>query len=150
MTDARLEQLSAVEAIKQLKARYCLYFDARRWEALRDLLADDMRAVLPSRTIEGADAFVEALGASEDDHFHFAGMPVIEVEGDTARGLWAFTNRGALGHYQEEYRRVDGAWRITSMEQSWIHPPSPELLSERTGAFHRVAGQWAKLSRWLR
>src|ERR1700750_1383518 len=114
MPDPEVQRLLDIEAIKQLRARYCLFLDAQEWDELRALFVDDARAVISSGTHESADALIASMSErlTGEDHVHIAAMPIIEVDGDTARGLWSFNNRGALGHYQEEYRRVDGDWKI--------------------------------------
>ena len=153
MSSDGLQRLLDLEAIRQLKARYCLLLDAQEWEELRRLFVDDTRANVSSGSYETADDFVGALrrGLTGDSHVHFAQMPIIEVDGDAARGLWGFSNRGALGHYQEEYRRDDGTWKIAAIEQTWIIPPSEELLRTRKGAFHETADRWRQLAgRWAR
>lgn len=151
MPDPQVQRLLDIEAIKQLKARYCLFLDSQQWDDLRALFVDDARAVVSSGGHDSADSLVNSMRErlTGEDHVHFATMPIIEVDGDTARGLWGFSNRGALGHYQEEYRKVDGEWRIAAIEQTWIHAPSEELREGRKGAFHHVADQWhAIASRW--
>jgi hypothetical protein len=153
MPDPQVQRLLDIEAIKQLRARYCLFLDAQEWDELRALFADDARAVISTGTHESADALLASMRErlTGEDHVHFAVMPIIEVDGDTARGLWGFSNRGALGHYQEEYRRVDGVWKIAVIEQTWIHEPSEELRTSRRNAFHLVADQWRAIaSRWSR
>ncbi len=56
---------------------------------------------------------------------HHGHMPEIEVVDAThARGIWAMYDRleypdgrvrSGAGHYDEEYRLVDGTWRIARM-----------------------------------
>jgi hypothetical protein len=36
-----VDSLYEIEAIKQLKARYCRYLDTKDWEAWRTIFADD-------------------------------------------------------------------------------------------------------------
>jgi hypothetical protein len=153
MTDPQVQLLLDIEAIKQLKARYCLLLDAQEWDELRRLFVDDARADVSSGSYTRADDFVDALrrGLTGNSHVHFAQMPIVEVDGDKGRGLWGFSNRGALGHYQEEYRREGGSWKIAAIEQTWIIPPSEELLRIRKGAFHETAERWQSIaSRWAR
>ena len=151
--DAAVRRLLDIEEIKQLKARYCLLLDTQDWSELRRLFVDDARAKVSSGMHESADALVASFEArlTGNSHCHFAQMPIIEVDGDNARGLWGFSNRGALGHYQEEYRREDGVWKISFIQQTWIIPPSEELLRIRTGTFHEQADQWHAIAEgWKR
>jgi hypothetical protein len=144
------QRLADLEAIKQLKARYCLLLDAQEWDALRALFTGDARFSVGSGDYGDPDAFVGNLRAAltGESHVHVAQMPIIELTGpDSARGLWTFSNRGALGHYQDEYVRRDGGWRISAMTMTWIHPPSEELLRERKGQFAPVAERWKQIAR---
>jgi len=128
-----LEDLLAVEAIKQLKARYFLFMDTKRWDEWRDLFTDDVR-VEGGPPHEGRDAFVDFVrtGLQDVQSAHQGHMPIIEVISETsARGIWAMSDdllfpaghpwagkeprRCGYGHYDEEYRRVDGEWKIASM-----------------------------------
>jgi hypothetical protein len=141
-----------VEAIKRLRAQYCLLLDAKDWSALRKIFADDLRARVRddgTGDFTSADDFLEYLHHLADElHTHVAMMPIIEFTGpDTAHGLWAFSNRDAYGHYQEEYiRQDDGGWLISSLTMTWIIPPSEELKRTRKGAFQPVAERWRSLA----
>ena len=127
-----LQQLLDIEAIKQLKARYFRLIDTKQWEAWGEVFATNVLLEIPEADAElnGRAAVVENVremlgGASTVHHGH---MPEIELTGpDTARGTWAMcdyvelTTKGedggrlglqGYGHYQEEYIREDGQWRI--------------------------------------
>ena len=142
-------ELADIEQIKQLKARYCLLLDAQEWAQLERLFVPDARFEVASGTYSSAGAFVENLRASlaGESHVHVAQMPIIELTGpDSARALWTFSNRGALGHYEDEYVRTDAGWRISASTMIWIVPPSDELLRDRRGAFAPVAERWRSLA----
>jgi SnoaL-like domain len=144
-----LDDFIAIEQIKQLKARYCLLLDAQEWTSLAALFTPDARFSVGSGDYTSTAAFIENLEASlsGESHVHTAHMPIIElVSADSARGLWSFSNRDALGHYQDEYVRVDGRWLISAMTMTWIIPPSQELLRDRKGAFAPVADRWRGLA----
>jgi hypothetical protein len=90
-----------IEAIKQLKARCCLLLDLQEWVALRARFTDDARFSVGSGDHHSPDAFVDDLRAhlTCESHVHVATMPIIELTGaDSARGVWSFNDRGALGH----------------------------------------------------
>lgn len=144
-----LQDLSDLEAIKQLRARYCLLLDAQEWDGLRALFTDDCRFSVGSGDYDDPDAFVGNLRAAlaGESHVHVASMPIIELTGpDSARGLWSFSNRGALGHYQDEYARQPEGWRISRMTMTWIHAPSEELLSTRKGQFAANEERWKQIA----
>ena len=120
-----------VESIKQLKARYCRYLDAKDWESWRGLFADDFVSDLGEAgggVIVGADQFVtytrRTIGKPTQSTVHQVHAPEIELTSTTtAQGVWALHDVVRLhpaltlhgyGHYHENYAKIDGHWRITS------------------------------------
>jgi hypothetical protein len=123
----------AIEEIRRLKYRYLRGVDQKRWEQLESTLTEDAVADYGTRTmgkplvLTGRAAILEFmrqnLGGDGIITFHFAGQPEIDIDGDTATGIWAFEDtvivkeqrliiRGAA-YYEEEYVRVPGdGWRI--------------------------------------
>ena len=121
--------LLEIEAIKQLKARYCRYLDTKDWTAWRDIFTDDFvsdTADSGGTVIAGADEFVayirKTLGKPSQPTVHQVHAPEIELtSATTARGVWALhdvvrlapgLNLNGYGHYHEIYEKVDGQWRI--------------------------------------
>ena len=121
--------LADIEAIKQLKARYCRLLDSKDWEAWRDLFTDDFHsdtAESGGKDIIGADEFVRfvrsALGKPTRATVHQVHAPEIEIISATeAKGIWALNdivrfsiglNLNGYGHYHETYQKIDGAWKI--------------------------------------
>jgi hypothetical protein len=121
--------LMEIEAIKQLKARYCRYLDTKDWMAWRGIFTDDFlsdTSQAGGKVIRGADEFVaftsKNLGTRATAHQVHA--PEIELtSATTARGIWALedvvrlapgVNLRGYGHYHETYEKTDGQWRITS------------------------------------
>ena len=119
--------LLEIEAIKQLKARYCRYLDTKRWEDWRTLFADDFVSdTSPSggKLITGADEFVSyvraMLGANPTVHQVHA--PEVALRTATsATGVWALQdvvrlrpgiNLNGFGHYHETYEKSDRGWLI--------------------------------------
>jgi hypothetical protein len=144
-----LEELSAIEDIRAVKARYALLLDAQEWDRLRELFTDDCRFSVGSGDYDRPEQFIDNLRANltGESHVHVAAMPLIELTSSTtARALWSFNNRGALGHYQDEYTLGEDGWRISAMTMTWIHPPSKQLLAERRGQFAPVADLWKMLA----
>jgi hypothetical protein len=141
-----------IEAIKQLKARYFRLMDTKQWEAWRGVFADDCRFDGTSRPYSGPDEFVagtrERLEAATT--VHHGHMPEIVLTSETtAKGIWSMFDRvefaepvdhgrgsghgfTGFGHYEEEYRKEDGAWRIsllrlTRLQISPISAPAPSI-----------------------
>lgn len=118
-----------IEAIKQLKARYCRHLDTKDWVAWRDLFTDDFvgdTSEAGGRLITGADAFVEfliaTLGKPSRITVHQVHAPEIALTSPTAaRGVWALQDVVALapglqllgyGHYHETYEKIEDRWYI--------------------------------------
>lgn len=129
-----LTTLVAIEAIKQVKARYCRHLDEEDWDAFRSLFEDDAVFDAEGHPFEGADPFVAAIirhhTLARVRTVHHCHMPEITIEdADHATGVWAMFDyvdriwaddgrREAFvgyGHYREEYRKHGGQWRIAAM-----------------------------------
>ncbi len=125
------QALHDIEAIKQLKARYCRLLDAKDWIAWREIFTDDFvsdTTEAGGKLVTGADDFIamvrKFLGKPKQVTVHQVHAPEIELTSPTtARGVWALEDfvRFALGlslrgygHYHETYEKVDGQWRIKS------------------------------------
>jgi uncharacterized protein (TIGR02246 family) len=118
-----------IEAIKQLKARYCRTMDTKDWAAMRLVFTDDVTMDTTDSgggVVSGADDFMAFLVGAIGDvvTVHQCHTPEIEVTSPTtATGIWAMedmlrfadgTELHGYGHYHESYRKADGAWRIAS------------------------------------
>jgi len=130
--EQRLARLEALEAIRQLKARYLNACDLKEVETIRDCFATgpveiDYEAV---GRFEDRDSFV-ALYASlacqpRVRDSHHGANPEIELlnGGQRARGRWALayfnldTETGATRQlgvvYDDEYRCDGGVWKIVT------------------------------------
>lgn len=132
----------AVEAIKNLKARYYRCMDTKQWDGWNDVFAVD--ATLDTREeapdldiVVGRDhiiAFVSNVleGVTTCHHGH---MPEIELTSETtATGIWAmedhlwvdegsslpYKHLHGYGHYHETYEKVDGRWYIKTLKLTRI------------------------------
>ena len=131
----RIERLEAIEAIRNLKARYFRLIDTRQWGALAECFASDLRVLTPEGEIyvEGGPQYAAALRHSLEHAVscHQGLTGEIEIlEQTSATGIWAMqdviewqtahprTGWKAIlgrGHYHETYRVEDGAWRIATL-----------------------------------
>jgi hypothetical protein len=128
-----------LEAIRQLKARYCRFLDAKDAGGWRSVFTDDVVVLLDvavstggadpmtAPPVEGVDDFVPMVlasleGAATMHHCHTPEITLTSAE--TATGIWAmedwivFANGNELhgaGHYHETYEKVDGAWCIKTL-----------------------------------
>ncbi|WP_349269257.1 bile-acid 7-alpha-dehydratase [Mycolicibacterium parafortuitum] len=126
MDDAAV--LLEIEAIKQLKARYCRHLDTKDWQSWRTLFSDDFRSDTSQaggKIIVGADDFVSFTRRSLRNNatVHQVHAPEITLtSATTADGIWALedvvrlapgVNLRGYGHYRETYQKLDGRWLIT-------------------------------------
>jgi hypothetical protein len=134
-----------VEAIKQLKARYCRTMDTKDWAGMRQVFTDavTMDTVDSGGSVmTGADDFLTFLIGTigEVVTVHQCHTPEIELtSATTAKGIWAmedmlrFPDGSELhgyGHYHETYVAQDGVWRIsastlTRLRMDFTVPPTP-------------------------
>ncbi len=133
-TEDAIQQLLAIEEIKQVKARYCRFVDTERWDDFRDLFTEDVVLSMDDGRYEDAtrEEFVDGLkrwrsqlGGNSVHHVHSPEITLLSA--DRAVGIWAMgdileysaeSGRQSFsghGHYHEEYRRDAGVWRISSV-----------------------------------
>jgi hypothetical protein len=120
-------EMLEIEAIKQLKARYCRFLDTKDWQAWRAIFTDDFHSDTSEaggKVIVGADDFVAFVRRTLEKQptVHQVHAPEIELtSATTARGVWALNdvvrlvpglNLDGYGHYHETYEKIDGQWRI--------------------------------------
>jgi hypothetical protein len=142
-----------IEAIKQLKARYCRHLDTKDWEAWRGVFADDFvsdTAGAGGDVIVGADDFVaftrKNIGKPSQPTVHQVHAPEIALTSSTtAVGVWAINDvvqllpalsLSAYGHYHETYEKGGGRWRIktsklTRLREEVVTPFFSVRISER-------------------
>lgn len=129
-----LEELVAIEEIRQLKARYFHLMDQKRWDEWAEVFCEDVRVDTRqegSPLIESRQAFVDFLaplleGVKTVHHGHaaeirIAGPDRAEATWSMEDNLWWPARAGGrhlwgTGFYFEKYRReADGRWRIQEL-----------------------------------
>ena len=148
--------LVQIEAIKQLKARYCRYLDTKRWDDWRQLFTDDFvsdTSASGGKLITGADDFVSYVRGMLGDNptVHQVHAPEIDLTTATAAtGIWALQdvvrlrpgiNLEGYGHYHETYEKTDAGWliktsKLTRLREDVFNP----LFSVRISPRLRDAG----------
>lgn len=124
---ARITRLEDLEAIKQLKARYCTICDENHdLDRITSVFSED--GVWEGRGIGHArghaeirelfKGFQRMISYSQ----HMVMNPIIHVDGNDAKGVWyffgAFTMRDGnqakwqAARYHEDYVKVNGEWKI--------------------------------------
>ena len=131
-----VDYLLSADAIRQVKARYCRYIDTKQWDRLGSLFTADCRFEGLGSAPPGADVATFVAGVSSRlgptiSVHHCHTLEVVMTGADSARAIWAmedfveFTDGSTVketpgskgfrgyGHYEEEYRRDGGTWRIS-------------------------------------
>ena len=127
---ARITRLEDLEAIRQLKARYCeICDDDHNPDRITSVFTKD--GIWEGKGIGRAEGHAEirALfeGFQKGIRFsqHMTMNPLIEVEGDSARGTWYFFGPFTMEkdsqamwqscRYHEEYQKQNGKWLIRTL-----------------------------------
>lgn len=125
-----VSDLIEIEAIKRLKYRYMRSVDSRLFDELESCLAPDASSSYGDgkHSFQGRDAIMEFLRSAlvgESLTLHTAHHPEIDLTSPTtATGIWVLEDwvldsrtgsrlHGAA-HYQDEYVKIDGEWKIKS------------------------------------
>ncbi|RSU45532.1 hypothetical protein BRX43_18490 [Sphingomonas sp. S-NIH.Pt15_0812] len=130
-----------MEAIRQLRRRYAFSMEAGRLEGLDDVFAPHAQVIASTTTMSGLPAIkvsleagcseLEAPASRQRPFAHALVRHDIHLAGDgTASGRCYVMDLGAgpisepetaicLKAFRDEYRRIDGKWRIT---QTVIEP----------------------------
>ena len=162
IADDNAATLLAIESIKQLKARYCRYLDAKDWATWRSIFTDDFvsdTAEAGGRLITGADDFVaftrRNIGRPTQATAHQVHTPEIDLtSATTARGVWALQDvvrfgpgvtLVGYGHYHETYENIAGRWlikssKLTRLREDIVTPVFSLYISDRV---RRVAARLA-------
>ena len=123
----RITRLEDIEAIKQLKARYCeICDDNHNPDRITSVFSED--AIWEGRGIGKAEghAAIRELFAGFQKMMtftqHMVVNPVIEIDGENAKGTWYFFGpftfvegnqaKWQAARYHEDYQKVNGAWKI--------------------------------------
>jgi len=139
MSGEDIRAADELEALRQLKARYCRFLDTKDVESWRGVFTTDVVVSLDMAVsvggadpmtappVEGVDNFVPMVMASLENAatMHHCHTPEITLtSATTATGIWALEDwlvfadgrelHGA-GHYHETYEKQDGSWRIKSL-----------------------------------
>ena len=128
--EARITRLEDLEAIKQLKTRYCEICDDDHNPAeITSIFTED--GIWEGRGIgkaQGHDEiralftrFQQSISFSQ----HMVMNPIIEIDGDRASGRWYFLGpftmtegnqaKWQAARYREDYVKVNGQWKIAHL-----------------------------------
>lgn len=131
--ERKIQVLEDIEAIKKLKAKYWNSVDTKQWDNLADCYTEDVVFDSPHLgRMEGRDFIVKVLKRAMKNvkTAHQGHNPEIEIiDNITAKGRWALNDRVEMannkyfkgyGHYEEDYIKENGAWRINNSKLTYI------------------------------
>jgi SnoaL-like domain len=153
--------LVALEEIRQVKYRYLRCVDLKRWDDLADTFTPDATADYGTPALgrplqlAGRDeivAFLRDKLGPDIITVHFASQPEITVDGDTARGTWAFEDTviateyrmviTGAAFYEDRYARgEDGRWRIA--HTGYVRTYEAALSLDDLPSFRLTSNRWA-------
>jgi hypothetical protein len=136
--EQKIQYLIDLEEIKKLKYRYCRYNDGG-WEGQPLSHQGPSHELFTEDGVWDGSPMVVARGREEIrklfDQFahlplayHAVMNPIIEIDGDTARGHWHLIGGGlgldggailGISTYEDEYVRTPDGWRIKLMRVIW-------------------------------
>jgi len=131
--EGRITRLEDIEAIKQLKARYCeICDDMHNPNRINGLFVEDAIWESPDFGKAVGHAEIRALFSKFQTMFSFSQHnitnPIIEVSGDRATGIWYI--QGPWTHadgdreiwmtarYDDDYVRIDNEWKYQHLRAS--------------------------------
>ncbi len=143
----RLQYLEDLEAIKSLHRDYVFWINSREWDKTAECFSEDAVALIFRHPLARGKEAIRSLffdrianvnsGKGRDGHF--ATLPVIQVDGDRARGHWMLyiliadpvtgnALRWTQGRYECEYVKVGERWKFSKLV--WVNPwpRQPESL----------------------
>ena len=129
-----VERLTAIQEIRQVKAKYFWGLDHKDWDLWRrEVWAPDGRLEIPevNEVHEPLEKLIETVAnhAADQVSVHHGHQPIFEFTSDSeAKVIWAMEDRlyrskehplydGSMllhgfGHYHETYAKLDVGWRI--------------------------------------
>jgi hypothetical protein len=144
--EQRLTRIEDIEAIKQLKARYCAICDEdHNPDKITTLFVEDGIWEAGLGTAQGHEAIRKLFQRAQQQisfSHHMVMNPLIEIEGNNAKGTWYFLGlftfrqhneaRWLALRYEDDYVKVNGVWKYkhlrayrrinASYEKGWANP----------------------------
>jgi ketosteroid isomerase-like protein len=141
--EARIKNLEDIEEIKKLKSSYIYRINERDWDGVLDCFWEDAAVDFgPFGKFEGQTLkkfFKEDFPPVTTFTLHMTADPIIEVNGDKAKGKWYMHESGTwtegnrafwcTSKYEDEFVKREGRWRcifslitvfyLTPYEEGW-------------------------------
>ncbi|MFC4605466.1 nuclear transport factor 2 family protein [Rhodococcus kronopolitis] len=151
--------LEALALISRLKYRYLRALDTKDWVLFRTTLIPEATATYGEQLrFEDRDALVSFMEITLGPHMlteYRCGQPEIDVDGDTATGIWSLSDtviipeddmmvRGTAFYHDSYVRNAAGEWLIshTGYERTFETVVSLADLP----SFHLTSNRWALIA----
>jgi ketosteroid isomerase-like protein len=144
----RIQELEDAEAIRELQANYIYWLSSRQWEKIVDCFAEDSAVKIESTPRRKGKAEIAEMFKSLTTNYanfqeggRILAQPVIDVNGDKAKGYWTmaqfrfnFTTSsetvslfgpGLQGRYDVKYIKEKGKWKFADMKFVRPWPENP-------------------------
>ena len=144
----RIQELEDAEAIRDLQSNYIYWLSSRQWEKIVDCFAEDSTVKIESTPRRKGKAEIAEMFKSLTTNYpnfqeggRILAQPVIDVNGDKARGYWTmaqfrfnFTTSsetvslfgpGLQGRYDVKYVKEKGKWKFADLKfiRPWPEKP---------------------------
>jgi ketosteroid isomerase-like protein len=130
--EKKLMDVEATQKIINLHNEYLFYLNNRQWRDTTDCFTKDAVADIHEKRKGREEIYklftdvIAKLNTGKSRDVHFAVQPVIEVEGDKARGHWLIyifisdaksgnAKRWIPGRYDCEYTKENTKWKFSSL-----------------------------------
>ncbi|PCC50758.1 nuclear transport factor 2 family protein [Brevibacterium aurantiacum] len=129
--EERIARLEDIQAISQLRARYCQALDDGHWDALADTFTAD-GAFVGLSTARGREEMLEFFpklnSTTVTSWWHFSSNETVDLDGDSATGTtWLLQpcvvegeSQLAAGRYDDTMVRTAAGWRFTERKVSFF------------------------------
>ena len=111
--------MSQTQEIVNVMSRYCRAVDDRKFDAMAELLAEDVRFEMGDITESRAELLEYIQANLWPAGRHIVVNPDVTVDGDTAHAEsdWVWLDPNLVptrsGRYSDDLRRIDGRWVFT-------------------------------------
>ncbi|WP_342420880.1 nuclear transport factor 2 family protein [Paenibacillus sp. FSL E2-0178] len=129
--ERRVQRLEGIEEIKKLKARYFRFVDEKNWSELAEIFTAEVKLEPDGHVFKNGEEFSKVINdlVGKAPSVHHGHMPEIDwIDENHAKGVWAMEDllsfpdkddsppgHNGYGQYRESYERVDGVWKISSL-----------------------------------
>jgi len=134
--EERIGILEDIEEIKKLKARYLYAIDDGDWDSVLDCFSEDAKVDYGlwgryEGRMEIEKFFKELFPPHYSLHHHVTHDPLIEIDGDKARGRWNLDEAATIakgskaiwisGRYDDEYVKESKGWKYKSISVKFFY-----------------------------